>query len=53
MTADDAVTHVLVEDPERDPIERSPRGGDLREHIDAVAVFLDHAGHSADLSLRA
>ena len=42
---------VVVEEPERDLVERGLRGRDLGEHVDAVAVVLDHPPDAADLSL--
>ena len=32
-------------------LERGARGGDLRHHVDAITVFLDHGGQPADLTL--
>jgi len=33
---------MVVEERERDTVERRLDGRDLREHIDAVALLLDH-----------
>ena len=49
--AGDAVTHVGVEQPEADTVERAPHGSDLRQHVDAVAVLLEHPHESARLAL--
>src|SRR5581483_11290505 len=48
-----AVVHVLVEDAEGEAVERRRHGGDLREHVDAVAVVLDHPLDPAHLPLDA
>ena len=48
-----AVVGVVVEQPERDLVERRLGGADLGEDIDAVAVVLDHALDAPDLSLDA
>src|SRR5262245_42714960 len=40
--AGDTVAHVLVEDLERERLERGVHGRDLGEDVDAVAVVLDH-----------
>ncbi len=53
MTPDDAVAYVLVKHSQRHAVECCPRGGDLRQHVDAVAILLDHAGHAANLTLGA
>jgi hypothetical protein len=45
------VTGVIVEQPERDLVERSARGSDLGQHVDAVAVVLDHRLDAPDLTL--
>src|SRR4051812_11586557 len=46
---DDAVARVVVEEPERDLVERRLHRGDLRHDVDAVAVVLDHSLDAADL----
>jgi len=51
--AEDAVLRVIVEEPERDLVERGLHGRDLRQDVDAVAVVLDHALDAADLALDA
>ena len=51
VALDDAVMGVLVHETERDLVERGLDGGDLREHVDAVALLLDHALHTANLAL--
>jgi uncharacterized protein YxjI len=51
--ADDAVRGVIVEQAERDLVERGLDRADLREDVDAVAVVLDHPLHAADLALDA
>src|SRR2546428_13101574 len=48
-----AVADVVVEQLERDGVERLLDGADLRQHLDAVAVVLDHARNPAHLSLDA
>src|SRR4051794_20636518 len=50
---DDAVARVVVEQPQRDLVERGLDRGDLGQHIDAVAVLVDHALDAADLTLDA
>jgi hypothetical protein len=50
---DDAVGGVLVEQPQGDLVQRGLDGGDLGEHVDAVAVLVDHLLHAADLPLDA
>src|SRR4051812_22929216 len=42
---------MVVEEAERNLVERGLDRGDLREDVDAVAVRLDHALHAADLAL--
>src|SRR5438874_10006441 len=49
----DAVAQVLVEQAERNRFEGFRRRRDLREHVDAVLVALDHLGDAADLTLDA
>ena len=51
--AGDAVVHVVVEDLEREALERRLDGRDLREDVDAVAVVLDHPLDPAHLALDA
>src|SRR4029450_2219593 len=51
--ADHAMTRVVVEEPEGDLVERGLDGGDLREHVHAGAVLLDHPLDAADLPLHA
>ena len=51
--AGDTVLHVVVEDPEGEALERGRRGRDLRQHVDAVPVLLDHPLDTADLALDA
>src|SRR5207247_3687711 len=46
-----AMVDVLIEDLEREAVERGADGGDLREDVDAVAVVLDHPLDAAHLSL--
>jgi hypothetical protein len=48
-----AVLKVIAQDLLLDTVQRCTHGADLRQHIDAVAVFLDHAGDAADLALDA
>src|SRR6185312_7776932 len=45
----DAVVHMVVEDLERDALERRRGGRDLREDVDAVALVLDHPLDAAHL----
>jgi hypothetical protein len=47
------VLDVVVEDPEREALERGRDRGDLRQHVHAIAVFLDHALDPAHLALDA
>src|SRR4029079_8950416 len=49
----DAVPHVVVEDLQRERLERRVHRRDLREHVDAVTVVLDHALDAAHLALDA
>src|SRR5512132_2023839 len=49
--ADHAMTRVVVEEPEGDLVERGLDGGDLRQHVHAGAVLLDHPLDAADLPL--
>ena len=49
----DAVRDMVAQDLLLDALERRSGGGDLRDHVDAVAVFLDHAGETADLTFDA
>ena len=46
-----AVPRVVVQQAERDLVERGLDGGDLRQDVDAVAVVLDHALDAAHLAL--
>src|SRR5204863_6253969 len=50
---DDAVVRVIVQQPERDLVQRRLDGRDLGEDVDAIAVLLDHALDAADLALDA
>jgi hypothetical protein len=45
------MAHMTVQEAQRDLVEGRPGRIDLRDDVDAVPVFLDHPGHSADLSL--
>ena len=47
----DAVLDVVVEDPEREALERRRDGADLGEDVHAVAILLDHPLDPADLPL--
>ncbi len=51
--AGDAVVQVLVEQLDADALQRLADRRDLRQHIDAVRVFLDHPRQPADLALDA
>ena len=53
LGAHDAMARVVVEQAERDLVERGLDRADLGEHVDAVAVVLDHALDAADLALDA
>jgi hypothetical protein len=53
LGAEHAVPRMAVEEAERDLLEGALDGADLRDDVDAVAVFLDHALHAADLALDA
>ncbi len=44
-----AMTDVGVEQAEPDAVEGTVDGGDLRKHVDAVALFVDHAREPANL----
>src|SRR6478735_3186787 len=48
---DEAVRHVVVEQVERERLERLRRRGDLGEDVDAVLLLLDHPLDPADLPL--
>src|SRR5690606_16407206 len=50
---DEAVREMLVEQLERERLQRSRGRGHLREDVDAVLVVLDHALQAADLTLDA
>ena len=50
---DDAIPRMVVEEPQRDLVERGLYRGNLGEHVDAVAVLVDHPLNAADLSLDA
>src|SRR5690625_2982529 len=50
---DQAVGHVLIEQAQREGLQRPGGGRDLGEDVDAVLVLLDHLGDPADLSLDA
>ena len=45
------MVHVVVEDLERQALERGVHRGDLRQDVDAVAILLDHPLDAAHLSL--
>ena len=49
----DAMRDVLTQDFLLNASERSSDGGDLRDDIDAVAIFLNHAGETTNLALDA
>ncbi len=49
--ADDAVVRMVVEQAERDLVQRRLSGADLGEDVDAVAVVGDHPLDAADLPL--
>src|SRR4051794_18332805 len=51
VAVEHAVARVAVQQAERDLVQRRLDGGDLGQHVDAVAVVLDHARHAADLTL--
>jgi hypothetical protein len=51
--AGDAMTGVVVEQAERDLVERGLHGGDLGEDVDAVTVVVDHALNAAYLAFDA
>src|SRR5207342_3164153 len=48
-----AVLQVIAQRLLLDAVERSAHGADLRQHVDAVAILLDHAGDAAHLALDA
>src|SRR5262245_17413325 len=45
--------HVVLQNLFLDAAQRRPNGRDLRDHVDAVAVVLDHAGEAPHLALDA
>src|SRR5262249_36847560 len=47
----DAVVDVAVEDAKRETVERRRHRADLREHVDAVPVLLEHPLDPAHLAL--
>ena len=49
----DAVADVLLEQADGDALQRLGRRADLRQHVDAVHVLVDHALQTADLALDA
>lgn len=49
----DAVRHMIAEDLLLSSPKGGPNGGNLRNHVDAVTVFLDHARHTSDLAFDA
>src|SRR3954453_23022793 len=49
----DAVAHVLVQDLEGERLERGVDRRDLRQHVDAVAVLVDHPLDAPHLALDA
>src|SRR4051812_18963086 len=51
--AGEAVARVAVEQAQGDAVQRGPRGVDLSEDVDAVAVLLDHPPDAAHLALDA
>ena len=53
VAPDHAVLDVVVEQAERDLVERGLDRADLRQHVDAVAVLVDHLLDAARLTLDA
>src|SRR5215210_7766601 len=53
VALDDAVLHVLVEQAERHLVECGLDRADLRQHVDAVAVVIDHLLDAPGLALDA
>jgi len=51
--ARDAMLHVVIEDLQRETLERGGHCAELRQDVDAVAVVLDHALDPAHLSFDA
>jgi len=51
VTSYEAVAHVPIKQAERNLVESSPGGVDLRHDVDAVAVLFDHPGDTPDLTL--
>jgi hypothetical protein len=49
----DAMLDMVAKDFLLDLVHRSPNGGDLGDHIDAVAILVDHLRDSADLAFDA
>src|SRR6266511_3410975 len=49
----DAVTEVLVDEPDADNLERGRHRRELRQDVDAVAVVVDHPLEPTDLSFDA
>src|SRR5262245_42286801 len=48
-----AVLQMVAQDLLLDLVEGGPHCADLGQHVDAVAVFLDHAGDAAHLAFDA
>ena len=49
----DAVLQMIGQRLLLDAVERGAHGADLRQHVDAVAILLDHAGDAPHLALDA
>jgi hypothetical protein len=49
----DTMVDVIAQDLLLDASQGCANGGNLRDDVDAVAVFLDHASKAADLTLDA
>lgn len=47
----DAMRDVVAQDFFLNTSQGCARGGDLRDHINAIAVVLDHTGEAANLAL--
>lgn len=49
VAADEAMTDVVVEQPQSDLVQRRPRGVDLGDDVDAIPIVSDHPGDPPDL----
>lgn len=47
----DAMTQVVIHQPDCDPLQRLRRSGNLGQHVDAVPIVLDHPSDPTNLTL--